>query len=75
MTDAAKENIFTLKQSGDYTAKSLDGNLKTPGIIATDIQLSPEEFADFRARIVNSREGEPIFANGGGTHHMGADER
>lgn len=66
VTDAAKENIFTLKQSGDYTAKSLDGNLKTPGIIATDIQLSPEEFADFRARIVNSREGEPIFANGGG---------
>lgn len=66
VTDAAKENIFTLKQSGDYTAKSLDGNLKTPGIIATDIQLNPEEFADFRARIVNSREGEPIFANGGG---------
>lgn len=66
VTDAAKENIFTLKQSGDYTAKSLDGNLKTPGIIATDIQLNPEEFADFRARIMNSREGEPIFANGGG---------
>lgn len=66
VTDAAKENIYTLRQSGDYTAKSLDGNLKTPGIIATDIQLSPEEFADFRSRIMNSREGEPIFANGGG---------
>lgn len=66
ITDAAKQNIFTLRQQGDYTAKSLEGNQNTPGIISTDIALSPEDFADFRSRIRNSHEGEPLYANGGG---------
>lgn len=66
MTDAAKESQFTLKQAGDYTRHSLKNNMAAPGIISTDEEMPPEEFENFRARIINQEKGEPLFGNGAG---------
>lgn len=66
MTDAAKDAIFTMEQSSDYTRQSMQGNLNAPGIISTDVILEDEEFANFRSRILASAKGEPLFGNGSG---------
>lgn len=66
MTDAAKEAVYTINQSGDYTRQSLNGNIDAPGIITTDVLLSDEDFANFRARVTQHAKGEPLFGNGAG---------
>lgn len=66
MTDAAKDAVYTINQSGDYTRQSLNGNIDAPGIITTDVLLSDEDFANFRARITQHTKGEPLFGNGSG---------
>jgi hypothetical protein len=66
MTDAAKESQYTMKQASDYTRSSLKNNITAPGIIGTDVLLEDEEFANFRARIVNQEKGTPLFGNGSG---------
>ena len=66
MTDAAKEETFTLKQSGNYTRETLNGNLNAPGILTTDVILEDNQFADFISRVRNHTKGEPVFGNGAG---------
>lgn len=66
MTDAAKESQFTLKSAGDFTRNALRNNVNSPGIISTDIVLSPDKFANFKSRILGHTRGEPILANGAG---------
>ena len=66
MTDAAKNAVYTINQSGDYTRQSLNGNIDAPGIITTDVLLTDEDFANFRARITQHTKGEPLFGNGTG---------
>ena len=66
MTDAAKEAVFTLNQSGDYTRQSMAGNIDAPGIITTDVILNDEDFANFRSRVQQHKKGEPLFGNGAG---------
>ena len=66
MTDAAKNAVYTINQSGDYTRQSLNGNIDAPGIITTDVLLNDEDFANFRARVAQHRKGEPLFGNGTG---------
>jgi hypothetical protein len=66
MTDAAKESQFTLKTAGDFTRHALNGNINTPGIITTDVELEPEEFKNFTERVKGHGKGEPIFGNGSG---------
>lgn len=67
MTDAAKDNQFTLKTAGDYTRHSIRGNINAPGIISTDVMLEDEKFKNFKARVQGHVKGGPIFANGKGT--------
>lgn len=64
--DAARENVYTMKQSEDYARQALNGNLDSPGIITTDVILGDEDFANFRERVRQHRRGEPIFGNGSG---------
>lgn len=66
MTDAAKEYQFTLKTSGDYTRNALKNNINAPGIISTGVVLDDEKFKNFKARITQHTQGEPIFGNGSG---------
>ena len=66
MTDAAKNAVYTINQSGDYTRQSLNGNIDAPGIITTDVLLNDEDFANFRARVAQHKKGEPLFGNGTG---------
>lgn len=66
MTDAAKSAVYTINQSSDYTKQSLNGNIDAPGIITTDVLLSDEDFANFRARVTQHVKGEPLFGNGTG---------
>lgn len=66
MTDAAKESQFTLKQAGDYTRQTINGNISAPGIVSTDVLLDDQKFDNFKARINGRQKGEPIFGNGSG---------
>ena len=66
MTDAAKDAVYTINQSGDYTRQSLNGNIDAPGIITTDVLLNDNDFANFRARVTQHTKGEPLFGNGTG---------
>lgn len=66
MTDASKENQFTLKTSGDYTRTTLKNNINAPGIVSTDVLLKPDEFKNFVNRVKNHTKGEPLFGNGSG---------
>lgn len=72
MTDAAKNAVYTINQSGDYTRQSLNGNIDAPGIITTDVLLDDEDFANFRARITQHVKGEPLFGNGTGAINWNA---
>lgn len=66
MTDAAKESVYTLRQSGDYARQALNGNLDSPGILTTDVILEDEDFANFIERVRQHNRGEPLFGNGAG---------
>lgn len=66
MMDAAKESQFTLRQASDYTRQTINGNIAAPGIITTDVELDPQRFENFKARILGRQKGEPIFGNGSG---------
>lgn len=66
MADAAKENQFTIRESGDYTRKAIKGNLNSPGIITTDVILPEPEFKQFTDRVKGGGDGAPIFGNGPG---------
>ena len=66
MTDAAKESQFTLKQAGDYTRQTMQGNIASPGIITTDVLLDDQKFENFKARVTGRQKDEPIFGNGAG---------
>lgn len=66
MTDAAKDAVYTINQSSDYTRQSLHGNIEAPGIITTDVLLNDQDFANFRARVTQHQKGEPLFGNGTG---------
>lgn len=67
MTDAAKESQFTMKQAGDYTRQTINGNLASPGIVTTSVELDEQQFANFKDRVRNRQKGEPIFGNGAGS--------
>ncbi len=67
MVDAVKEHQFTLKAAGDYTRAAISNNINSPGIIATDKELSQEELEDFKARVIGKVKGEPIFGGGKGS--------
>lgn len=66
MTDAAKENQYTMKQAGDYTRHSLKNNMAAPGIISTDVLLDTQQFQNFVSRVTNQEKGLPLFGNGAG---------
>lgn len=66
MTDAAKESQFTLKQAGDYTRQTINGNISSPGIVTTEVLLDDQKFENFKERVRGRQKGEPIFANGTG---------
>jgi hypothetical protein len=66
MIDALRENQFTLKTAGDYTRHSLKHNINAPGIVSTDVLLTPENFENFKSRIKGHTQGEPLFGNGSG---------
>lgn len=66
MADAAKESQFTLKQAGDYTRNSINGNINTPGILSTDVMLEDHLFDNFVSHIKNHGKGEPLYGNGTG---------
>lgn len=67
MTDAAKESQFTMKQAGDYTRQTINGNIASPGIVTTNVELDEQQFANFKSRVTNRQKGEPIFGNGAGS--------
>ena len=67
ITDAAKEAVYTINQTADYTRQSLNGNIDAPGIITTDVILEDNDFANFKARVQEHRKGEPLFGNGAGS--------
>lgn len=67
LADAARDAQFTMKQASDYARQAIQGNLNTPGIISTSIELEDEDFANFVSRLQNHTKGEPIFGNGSGT--------
>jgi portal protein len=69
MTDAAKESQFTMKQAGDYTRHSINGNINAPGAITTEVQLDDNIFDNFVSRIQNHTKGEPLYGNGSGAVH------
>lgn len=66
LTDALKENQFTLKTSGDYTRHTLKHNINAPGILTTDVILDDKEFTNFVERVKSHTKGEPLFGNGSG---------
>jgi len=66
MTDAAKESQFTLKQAGDYTRQTINGNISSPGVVSTEVLLDDQKFENFKERVRGKQKGEPIFANGTG---------
>jgi len=66
LTDAAKENQFTLKTSKDCTRHALKHNINAPGLLTTDVVLEEKEFVNFTERVKNHTKGEPIFGNGKG---------
>lgn len=67
LADAARDAQFTMKQASDYARQAIQGNLNTPGIISTSIELEEEDFGNFVSRLQNHNKGEPIFGNGAGT--------
>lgn len=67
LADAARDSQFTLKQANDFARESIDGNLNSPGILSSAIELPDDQFDNFVDRIKNHGRGEPLFGNGAGT--------
>jgi hypothetical protein len=67
LADAARDSQFTLKQANDYARESINGNINSPGIISTAIELPDDQFDNFVERVKNHGRGEPLFGNGSGT--------
>ncbi len=67
LADAARDSQFTLKQANDFARESIDGNLNSPGILSSAIELPDDQFDNFVNRIKNHGRGEPLFGNGSGT--------
>lgn len=67
LADAARDAQFTLKQANNFSREAIDGNLNTPGIISSAIELPDDQFDNFVDRIKNHGRGEPLFGNGAGT--------
>lgn len=64
MADAASDAQFVLKQAADYSRKSIRNNINAPGIFTSDIIMDDYEFENFKERVKNHNEGEPLFGNG-----------
>jgi len=64
MADAASDAQFVLKQAADYQRKSIRNNINAPGLITSDIIMEDYEFENFKERVKNHTEGEPLFGNG-----------
>ncbi len=76
MTDAAREDSYTLKTAGDFTRQALRNNINAPGILTTDVVMEKGEFENFVARVRDHTKGEPLFGNGSGVidyKDMGTD--
>lgn len=67
LADAARDSQFTLKQANDFARESIDGNLNSPGILSSAIELPDDQFDNFVARVKGHNRGEPLFGNGAGT--------
>lgn len=67
LADAARDSQFTLKQANDYARESINGNINSPGILSSAIELPEDQFDNFVARVKNHGRGEPLFGNGSGT--------
>lgn len=67
LADAARSSQFTMKQANDFAREAIDGNLNSPGILSSAIELPDDQFDNFVARVKNHGRGEPLFGNGSGT--------
>ena len=67
LADAARDSQYTLKQANDFAREAIDGNLNSPGIISSAIELPDDQFDNFVERVKNHGRGEPLFGNGSGT--------
>lgn len=66
MADAASDAQFVMKQSSDFTRKSIRNNINAPGILTTDVILDDYVFQNFIERVRGATDGEPLFGNGPG---------
>lgn len=66
MADAASDAQFVLKQAADYSRKSIRNNINAPGLISSDVIMDDYDFENFKSRIQNHTQGEPLFSNGDG---------
>lgn len=62
--DAASDAQFVLKQAADYSRKSIRNNINAPGIFTSDIIMEDHDFENFKERVKNHQQGEPLFGNG-----------
>jgi hypothetical protein len=67
LADAARDSQFTMKQANDYARESINGNINSPGILSSAIELPDDQFDNFVNRVKNHGRGEPLFGNGAGT--------
>lgn len=67
LADAARDSQFTMKQANDYARESINGNINSPGILSSAIELPDDQFDNFVNRVKNHGRGEPLFGNGSGT--------
>ena len=67
LADAARDSQYTLKQANDFAREAIDGNLNSPGILSSAIELPDDQFDNFVERVKNHGRGEPLFGNGSGT--------
>lgn len=64
LIDAAGDAQFVLKQAADYQRKSIKNNINAPGLITSDIIMDDYEFENFKQRVKEHTQGEPLFGNG-----------
>jgi len=66
LADAARDAQFTMKQANDFAREAIDGNLNSPGILSSSIELPEDQFDNFVERVKYHGRGEPLFGNGSG---------
>lgn len=66
LADAARDAQFTMKQANDFAREAIDGNLNSPGILSSSIELPEDQFDNFVERVKYHGRGEPLFGNGAG---------